>query len=172
MIGQYFYIAEYDWGVTVYYNVTKYDVDFCLRQLRKLTTQSKYQNECKQTLYTNKKDRAYVYSSYRRLESVMFIGIPSSTGEFISTITHEANHIKTHIATYYDLDDLVGIKGEVRLDKKKYIERAHKRNISVQFWTINDKEEMRKLIELGADVIMTDSPDVLYELLIEMGYRI
>ena len=105
MIGQYFYIAEYDWGVTVYYNVTKYDVDFCLRQLRKLTTQSKYQNECKQTLYTNKKDRAYVYSSYRRLESVMFIGIPSSTGEFISTITHEANHIKTHIATYYDLDE-------------------------------------------------------------------
>lgn len=105
MIGQYFYIAEYDWGVTVYYNVTKYDIDFCLRQLRKLTTQSKYQNECKQTLYTNKKDRAYVYSSYRRLESVMFIGIPSSTGEFISTITHEANHIKTHIATYYDLDE-------------------------------------------------------------------
>lgn len=105
MIGQYFYIAEYDWGVTVYYNVTKYDIDFCLRQLRKLTTQSKYQNECKQTLYTNKKDRAYVYSSYRRLESVMFIGIPSSTGEFMSTITHEANHIKTHIATYYDLDE-------------------------------------------------------------------
>lgn len=105
MIGQYFYIAEYDWGVTVYYNVTKYDIDFCLKQLRKLTTQSKYQNECKQTLYTNKKDRAYVYSSYRKLESVMFIGIPSSTGEFMSTITHEANHIKTHIATYYDLDE-------------------------------------------------------------------
>lgn len=105
MIGQYFYIAEYDWGVIVYYNVTKYDIDFCIKQLRKLTTQSKYIKECKQTLNTNKKDRAYVYSSYRKLESVMFIGIPSSTGEFISTITHEANHIKTHIATYYDLDE-------------------------------------------------------------------
>ena len=76
------------------------------------------------------------------------------------------------VPTYYDLDDLVGIKGIVRLDKKTYIERAHRRNISVQYWTINDKEEMRELIELGADVIMTDSPDVLYELLIEMGYRI
>lgn len=29
---------------------------------------------------------------------------------------------------------------------------------------------MRMLIEMGADVIMTDNPDVLYELLEEMGY--
>lgn len=59
----------------------------------------------------------------------------------------------------------------LRLDKKTYINRAHKRNISVQYWTINDKEEMRRLINLGADVIMTDSPDILYELLKELGYR-
>lgn len=56
----------------------------------------------------------------------------------------------------------------IKLAKKTYINRAHRRGISVQFWTINDKEEMRKLILLGADVIMTDSPDVLYELIEEM----
>lgn len=59
---------------------------------------------------------------------------------------------------------------EFHLDKMTYINRAHRRNISVQFWTINDKEEMRRLIEMGADVIMTDCPDVLKELLEEMGY--
>jgi glycerophosphoryl diester phosphodiesterase len=32
------------------------------------------------------------------------------------------------------------------------------------------EEEMRRLIEMGADVIMTDNPDVMYELLVEMGY--
>ena len=57
-----------------------------------------------------------------------------------------------------------------KLAEKPYVDRAHRRNISVQFWTINDKEEMRKLIKMGADVIMTDNPDVLYELLEEMGY--
>ena len=31
---------------------------------------------------------------------------------------------------------------------------------------------MRHLIELGADVIMTDYPDVLYDLLVEMGFRL
>ena len=59
---------------------------------------------------------------------------------------------------------------EFKLDKMTYINRAHRRNISVQFWTINDKEEMRRLIEMGADVIMTDCPDVMKELLEEMGY--
>jgi glycerophosphoryl diester phosphodiesterase len=56
------------------------------------------------------------------------------------------------------------------LTRKTYINRAHRRNISVQYWTINDKEEMRMLIELGADVIMTDNPDLFLEVLEEMGY--
>ena len=42
--------------------------------------------------------------------------------------------------------------------------------MSVQYWTINEKEEMIELINLGVDVIMTDNPDVLYEVLVEMGY--
>lgn len=58
----------------------------------------------------------------------------------------------------------------VPLTWKTYVNRAHRRNISVQYWTINDKKEMKKLINLGADVIMTDCPDVMYELLIEMGF--
>lgn len=58
----------------------------------------------------------------------------------------------------------------LQLAKKNYINRAHRRNISAQYWTINDKEEMRMLIEMGADVIMTDNPDVMYELLKEMGF--
>lgn len=69
------------------------------------------------------------------------------------------------IPTEYDIKGII-----VELDKETYINRAHRRNISVQFWTINDKEEMRRLIEMGADVIMTDNPDVMYELLVEMGY--
>ncbi len=58
----------------------------------------------------------------------------------------------------------------LRLDKATFVNRAHMRNISVQYWTINEKEEMRRLLKLGADVIMTDNPDILVELLAEMGY--
>ena len=74
------------------------------------------------------------------------------------------------IPTDYDIEITDDFELSIKLDKKMYIKKAHRRGISVQFWTINDKEEMRELIELGADVIMTDNPDVLYELLNEMGY--
>jgi len=65
------------------------------------------------------------------------------------------------IPTSYDL----GI--ELELDKKTIIKRAHRRNISVQYWTINDAEEMRELIELGCDCIMTDDPKLLKSVLEE-----
>lgn len=44
------------------------------------------------------------------------------------------------------------------LAKKGLVKNAHKHNISVQYWTINDIEDMKTLIEIGADGIMTDYP--------------
>ena len=60
------------------------------------------------------------------------------------------------------------IKG-VKLDLtwKTYVERAHRRNIAVQFWTINDADDMRFLIERGVDAIMTDDPQLLRSVLEE-----
>ena len=51
------------------------------------------------------------------------------------------------------------------LSSKRFIEIAHKHNIAVQYWTINDESEMRILIENGADGIMTDYPHKLKEVL-------
>ena len=45
------------------------------------------------------------------------------------------------------------------LGKKSVIDYAHKYGIAVQFWTINDPEEIEQLIRDGADAIMTDYPD-------------
>ncbi len=70
------------------------------------------------------------------------------------------------IPSSYNFKDVIALN----LAKKTYINRAHRRGMSVQYWTINDKEEMIELINLGVDVIMTDNPDVLYEVLVEMGY--
>lgn len=108
MIGNYFKLSEYDWKVKVFYDVNKYDIDFCIKELNRLTTKQGNHKACYKTLYTNKKDRAYIYTSYDKKESIVFIGVPSSTGELIDTIAHEANHIKSHIATYYNIDE----KGE------------------------------------------------------------
>ncbi len=56
---------------------------------------------------------------------------------------------------------------EVSLDKQTLVDRAHRRNIAVQYWTINDADEMRMLIEMGVDAIMTDDPKLLKDVLNE-----
>jgi glycerophosphoryl diester phosphodiesterase len=48
-----------------------------------------------------------------------------------------------------------------RLDFPALIRAAHRRNMAVHYWTINEPGEMRRLIDLGADGIMTDRPDLL-----------
>ncbi|PKK99123.1 MAG: hypothetical protein CVV57_02870 [Tenericutes bacterium HGW-Tenericutes-2] len=54
------------------------------------------------------------------------------------------------------------------LSTKRLIRNAHKNNIAVHYWTIDDPDEMRRLIENGADGIMTNRPSVLKEVLDEM----
>jgi len=46
-----------------------------------------------------------------------------------------------------------------------FVRAAHKRNLSVELWTINDAETMRKFIEWGVDGIITDRPDIMLEVL-------
>ncbi|MDQ2848276.1 MAG: glycerophosphodiester phosphodiesterase [Actinomycetota bacterium] len=52
---------------------------------------------------------------------------------------------------------------------RKFVERAHRSNLEVHVWTIDDPAEMHRLLDLGADAIMTDRPDVLREVYSERG---
>jgi len=61
-------------------------------------------------------------------------------------------------------------KSGYKLDDKNLIDAAHRKNIAVHYWTINDPEEMKRLIEIGADGIITDRPDIMREVLNEIEY--
>ena len=47
----------------------------------------------------------------------------------------------------------------------RFIAAAHSRGVRVDAWTINQPDEMRRLLDLGVDVIMTDRPGTLTEVL-------
>ena len=51
----------------------------------------------------------------------------------------------------------------LHLDRKTFVRRAHRRNMAVQYWTINDAETMKDLNDLGCDCIMTDDPELFNE---------
>lgn len=57
----------------------------------------------------------------------------------------------------------------LNLGTRRIIASCHHHNMAIHYWTINDKEEMRDLIEKGADGIITDRPDIMAELLKEMN---
>jgi len=51
----------------------------------------------------------------------------------------------------------------ISLATQGLVDRAHAHNLAVHYWTINDPEEMKMLIDIGADGIMTDYPHRLKE---------
>ena len=53
----------------------------------------------------------------------------------------------------------------------RFIREAHAKNIKVEPWTVDDPELMKQYIEWGVDGIMTDRPDVMIDVLQELGLR-
>lgn len=48
--------------------------------------------------------------------------------------------------------------GDIVLVSKETVEAAHRLGVEIHVWTINDTEEMERLLELGVDGIMSDLP--------------
>jgi glycerophosphoryl diester phosphodiesterase len=55
------------------------------------------------------------------------------------------------------------------LTDQRLIDGAHRLGMDIHYWTIDDPETMEKLIEAGADGILTNRPDLLLQLLKEKG---
>jgi glycerophosphoryl diester phosphodiesterase len=49
----------------------------------------------------------------------------------------------------------------------RFLEAAHGRGVRVDVWTINEPDEMRRMLDLGADGVMTDRPEELVRVLAE-----
>lgn len=59
--------------------------------------------------------------------------------------------------------------GDIELVTPEFVEAAHRHGIAVHVWTIDDAEEMRRLVAMGVDGVMTDQPSVLATVLDELG---
>ncbi len=51
----------------------------------------------------------------------------------------------------------------INLGTREFINYAHKNNIAVQYWTINDAKYAETLVLNGADCIMSDYPQMIFE---------
>lgn len=51
--------------------------------------------------------------------------------------------------------------GRLRLDRPALVARAHRLGLRVDYWVVNEPEEARRLLALGADGLVTDDPAAL-----------
>ncbi|MFX1475384.1 MAG: glycerophosphodiester phosphodiesterase, partial [Promethearchaeota archaeon] len=93
-----------------------------------------------------------VLESVRRLDSEVTTGLLYSH-ELIEPITIAQELAVNALHPHY------------RLVSPQLVEQCHDSDLEVNPWTVNDKQEMQRLIDLAVDSIITDNPQQLQELL-------
>jgi glycerophosphoryl diester phosphodiesterase len=63
------------------------------------------------------------------------------------------------------------MNGRTRVVSPRFIRLAHKAGIVVQVWTVDEPEDIRRLLDWGADGIISDRPDIASEVLREWTGR-
>lgn len=106
--------------------------------------------------YCKETDKSYPMSTAKKETTKMVLTTKTATGIFYAP---EA------VATQIPMES-----SGLNLAKKRIVKSAHRHNMAVHYWTINDREDMKALIEMGADGLITDRPDVMLKLLAEMGF--
>ncbi len=59
----------------------------------------------------------------------------------------------------------------IRILTPRFLREAHRRNIPVHVWTVDDPADMRRLLAMGVDAIQSDRPDLLADVLTEVAGR-
>jgi glycerophosphoryl diester phosphodiesterase len=72
----------------------------------------------------------------------------------------DMRHVALQVPAFY---------GEQVLVDERFVEAAHGHGLAVHVWTINDDEEMLRLLDLGVDGIISDLPTLLVGLLRDRG---
>lgn len=108
MIIQRFKIPKYNWKVVVLHNITIDDEKVVIDTLKEICDNSEDIEKAKSNIRANNPNNGFIYSNFDTKQSLIVINYASDTSEYVDTIIHEANHLQSHIATVYNLNE----KGE------------------------------------------------------------
>ena len=103
MFRQYIQVGNQNWGIVVYYNVSKDDLFEIEDSLLGLNCPK---TDIKKALYTLQfKNTGVTFSNDQYKMSMVCIAEASNADQFINTVVHEAKHVQSHICSYYDIKE-------------------------------------------------------------------
>lgn len=93
------------------------------------------------------------------------VATSAATGEVASFLTLQGAGLASSYSPEMQALQVPEHAGAVRVLTRDFVEAAHGRHLRVHAWTVNAEEDMRRLIEMGVDGIMSDYPDRLLKVL-------
>ncbi len=96
--------------------------------------------------------------------------VSTSCGTVLTTTIWQAVHDGAALpATRHHALQVPMAVGDIVVVDQLFVERAHDHGLAVHVWTIDEPDEMDRLVDLGVDGIMTDRPSVLEAILQRRG---
>jgi glycerophosphoryl diester phosphodiesterase len=59
--------------------------------------------------------------------------------------------------------------GATRIVSKRFVDMAHRADLAVQVWTVDDENDARRLLSWGVDALITDRPDLITDVVRSFG---
>ncbi len=124
-------------------------------------------------LQTDATDRVMVGSfSDRRIDRVRSLvgrGLAVSAGPRRTlALLARSRGLRLPVAQVHAAQVPVAVRG-VTIVTSRFVSHLHDRGVHVHVWTINEADEMHRLLDLGVDGIMTDQPERLRTVLSDRG---
>ena len=104
MIIQKIHLKKYDWRVVILYEVTNEHLRPVVKILEEMEADYNSVMAATKNISANLLNTGFIYSNYDKKQSLIVVGKASSYSQLLNTISHEINHLETHIATVYNLD--------------------------------------------------------------------
>ena len=93
------------------------------------------------------------------------VATSAATGEVASFLTLHGAGLAASYSPAMQALQVPEYAGGLRVLTRDFVEAAHGRNLRVHAWTVNAEGDMRRLVGMGVDGIMTDYPDRLLKVL-------
>lgn len=93
------------------------------------------------------------------------VATSAATGEVASFLTLQEAGLAASYSPAMQALQVPEYAGALRVLTRDFVEAAHGRNLRVHAWTVNAEADMRRLLDMGVDGIMTDYPDRLLKVL-------